>query len=178
MLTGLLSELDRAGSTSSPFYLWVAGLLLPSPPQCAKCSAELADAGQVRSQAQMDPHLSTSAILPSQLRRYRRRMADARGGGGGQSRSRQLKVLQDIRDPTHLETNPQGKALHSARHTLRMAAFSHDLLMHFLHTSPGMLHVAAVMSRHITFEVLGVGAEDRWGPAAHAHLWTRLLLDD
>lgn len=94
-------------------------------------------------------------------------MADDLGGGGSQSaRSQQLLELQGLVGSQQLDSHRLAKQLKGARHTLHMSAYSHDLLLHFLHTTPRMLPVANIVSQHISFEAsicnrLTGGAEGR-----------------
>ncbi len=50
-----------------------------------------------------------------------------------------------------------------------MSSYSHELLMHYLHTGPGMLPISAVVSQHITFEVGCVTDDDQAPPSLSLH---------
>ncbi|KAG1654193.1 hypothetical protein FOA52_004568 [Chlamydomonas sp. UWO 241] len=103
-----------------------------------------------------------TAAATQLLHKHRRRMADLPGPGAA-ARAQELQQLQGLVGRQQLQSHRLGKAKARAKATVRMCVCCHDLLSHFLHTSPRVMPMAAIISQHVLFELtegLPVVADD------------------
>eukprot|EP00798_Chlamydomonas_sp_ICE-L_P015377 gene15377-21462_t len=99
--------------------------------------------------------LDATATASMMLNRYRRRLLDS-SGRLSRGRAHELHELQSVATKTHLESNRMAKKLLApgAKSVVSLSTYSHDLLMHFLHSAPAMMPINLIVSQRLGFETV------------------------